>query len=77
MSRVTRTPISSSKGQRSRSQGRRHIVAASRTFCYLRPPVNVMLSYMRQQPESRLLLVYRLTAIYLVRYLFLSDRVAA
>ena len=45
MSRVTRTPISSSKGQRSRSQGRRHIVAASRTFCYLRPPVDVMLSY--------------------------------
>ena len=32
-SHVTRTPLSRSKGQRSRSQGRRHIVAASRTAC--------------------------------------------
>ena len=31
---MTRTPLSRSKGQTSRSQGRGHIVAASHTACY-------------------------------------------
>ena len=39
MSHMTRTPLSRSKGQRSRSQGSGHIVAASRlqlvVFCLL------------------------------------------